>query len=52
LRYSGEKILFTVLMVGLLLISVAGCADTDDATPISADEAISPTISANSSTNP
>lgn len=38
-------------MVGLLVISVAGCADTDDTTPSTADEAISPTISANSSTD-
>jgi uncharacterized membrane protein YkoI len=44
-----KKTLFTILMVSILAISAAGCAATDDTTPGTADEAVSPIVSTNSS---
>lgn len=46
-----KKILFAILMVSVLVISVTGCADTDDTAPDTADEAVSPSGSEPLSTN-
>jgi uncharacterized membrane protein YkoI len=46
-----KKILFAILMVSVLVISVTGCADTDDKAPGTADEAVSPSGSEPLSTN-
>lgn len=46
-----KKVIFTMLMVSLLAISVAGCASTQDVAPSNANEAVSPAISGTSSVN-